>query len=101
MVARRRNEIGIRIALGASVRTVVGMIVAESARLVAVGVVVGVALAVAGAKAAASLLFGVTAADPGTMALALAAMTGVALLASALPAMRAARLDPTEALRDE
>ena len=101
MVARRRNEIGIRIALGADVKTVVGMIVGESARLVAVGMLVGVALAIAGAMAATSLLFGVTPADPRTIALAIGAMVLVAAIASAVPALRAATLDPTVALRDE
>ena len=100
-VARRRNEIGVRIALGAGVKTVVGMIVGESARLVAIGIVAGVALAIAGAKAATSLLFGVTAADPGALAMAFGAMVAVAVVASAVPAIRAATLDPTVALRDE
>ncbi|HKB11922.1 MAG TPA: ABC transporter permease [Vicinamibacterales bacterium] len=101
MVARRRNEIGIRIALGAERRDVVRMVMREAGVLLIAGVAIGIALAVAAARAAATLLFGLHPGDPGTLAMAAAGLGTVALLASYLPALRAARLQPTEALREE
>jgi ABC-type antimicrobial peptide transport system permease subunit len=101
MVARRRNEIGIRIALGADRRAVVGMVMREAGLLLAAGVVVGTALAIAAARTAATLLFGLRPGDPATLAMAAVGLGTVAMLASYLPALRAARLQPTEALREE
>jgi putative ABC transport system permease protein len=101
MVARRRNEIGIRIALGADRRAVVGMVMREAGLLLAAGVLVGTALAVAAARTAATLLFGLRPGDPATLAMAAVGLGTVAMLASYLPALRAARLEPTEALREE
>lgn len=101
MVARRRNEIGIRMALGASSRTVIGLILGESAVLVIAGLAIGIVLAVASGRAANALLYGLSAGDPLTIAAAAALLLTVAALASGLPAMRAARVDPNVALREE
>jgi len=101
MVARRRNEIGIRIALGADRASVVRMVMREAGLLLAGGVVVGTALAIAAARTAATLLFGLHPGDPATLAMAAVGLGSVAMLASYLPALRAARLEPTEALREE
>jgi ABC-type antimicrobial peptide transport system permease subunit len=100
-VARRRNEIGIRMALGAGRRDVVGMVMREAGVLLIAGVLVGTALAVAAARTAATLLFGLHPGDPATLALAAGGLGLVAMLASYLPALRASHLEPTEALREE
>jgi ABC-type antimicrobial peptide transport system permease subunit len=101
MVARRRNEIGIRIALGAARGDVIGLILREAGILVAGGLVVGTALAIAGARTAASLLYGLKPGDPFVIGLSAAMLAAVALIASLLPAVRAARLEPMSALREE
>ena len=101
MVAKRRNEIGIRIALGASRPMVVRLIVREAAILVIAGLVVGSVLAVAGARAAASLLYGFAPGDPSIIGGADLLLAAVALLAGFLPALRASRLEPMTALRGE
>jgi len=100
-VARRRNEIGIRMALGADRRDVVNMVMREAGMLLVVGVVVGTGLAIAAARTAATLLFGLRPSDPATLAMAAAGLGAIAMLASYLPALRAARLQPTVALREE
>jgi ABC-type antimicrobial peptide transport system permease subunit len=101
MVARRRNEIGIRMALGANRRDVVTMIMREAGVLLVAGLAAGTALTLAAGRTAADLLFGLKPQDPGTLALAAAGLAAVAALASYLPAQRAARLEPTIALREE
>lgn len=101
VVARRRMEIGIRMALGADRGAVVRMIVGEAARLLAVGLAVGLVLAMLAARSARSLLYGLEPWDPATLALALGTLGAVALLASWLPADRASRTAPTAALRGE
>jgi predicted permease len=101
MVARRTSEIGLRMALGADRRHVLRMVMGEAATLTGAGLVVGSALAVAGAQAAKALLFGLQPHDASTLAIAAAGLTSVALLASYLPAARAARVEPTVALREE
>jgi predicted permease len=100
-VARRRSEIGIRIALGADRRDVLSMILREAGFMLAIGLVAGTALALAAASAASKLLFGLEPRDPLTLAMAVTSLTAVALAASYWPARRAARLDPMVALRDE
>ncbi|HEY4320615.1 MAG TPA: ABC transporter permease [Gemmatimonadales bacterium] len=100
-VALRRNEIGIRLALGAVRTRVVTMILGESTRLALVGVGIGVALTLATTRLVSSLLYGVTATDPVTIGAAITAMVATALVAAALPAWRAARIDPMGALREE
>jgi len=100
-VVRRKHEIGIRMALGADRRQVVRMIVREAAMLLTAGLLVGVVMSIAAAKFAEALLFGLRPQDPLTLASAVAMLAAVALAASYLPALRAARLEPTMALRDE
>jgi putative ABC transport system permease protein len=100
-VAQRTREIGIRMALGADRQNVRGLVIGQGARLVVAGLVLGVGGALVGARLLSALLYGVHPNDPmtfGTVALGLGA---VALLASWLPARRAMRVDPTEALRAE
>ena len=100
-VARRTNEIGIRVALGAQRGHVMGMIMREAGILLAVGVVVGAALALIAARTATSLLYGLKPHDPSTLVIAVVAIALVAAAASFLPAHRAAGLDPIAALREE
>jgi putative ABC transport system permease protein len=101
LVVRRRSEIGIRIALGADRTAVVGMVMRDAGRLLAVGVIVGLTLALIAARAAGSLLFGLTPGDPATLAAAVAGLCAVGALASYLPARRASRLEPTVVLRED
>ena len=101
MVARRRVEIGIRIALGAGRGDTVRAIVREAAALVVLGIACGIALALVSTRAAAALLYDLQPWDPGTLVAAAAGLGAVALLASAIPAWRAARVDPAIALRQE
>ena len=101
MVARRRIEIGVRMALGADRGTVVRMIVRESALLLGIGLVIGAALSVFAARTADTFLYGLKPGDPATIGLAMAGLATVTLLASWVPARRASRLAPTLALREE
>jgi len=101
MVERRRNEIGIRMALGADGGDVTRMVMRDSATVLAAGLGIGVVLSLLSAQTAKALLFGVAATDPSTLVLAAAMLGGVAAAASYLPAWRASRLSPTQALRDE
>lgn len=101
MVARRTNEIGIRMALGATPGNVMGMIMREAGALLAAGAVCGAVLAALGARTAKALLFGLKPYDPRTLLLAVAVLGAVAILASYWPAHRAARLEPMKALREE
>jgi predicted permease len=101
MVERRKNEIGIRMALGADRRDVVGMIMREAGTLVAAGLLVGGLAAIGAGRWASTLLFGLRPGDPATLVIAIAALTAVAAAASYVPAWRASKLEPTEALREE
>jgi putative ABC transport system permease protein len=100
-VARRTNEIGIRMALGASRGTVLSMILREAGLLVSIGIVAGIGLALAGGSAAAALLFGLKPYDPLTLAFAVALLSAVAFVASYVPARAAANIEPMVALRIE
>jgi predicted permease len=101
LVARRRNEIGVRMALGATRGAVVSMILREAAGLAIVGLAIGIGLTLAGTRAAAGFLYGVTPSDPAVIVTASLALVALALLASFLPARRAAGIDPAAALRQE
>ena len=100
-VTRRTNEIGIRMALGAEGGEVIWMVLREALLLVGIGVAIGVPVALALAGSIASLLFGLKPTDPWTISAAAAVLFAVAAVASYLPARRAARVDPMEALRNE
>jgi predicted permease len=101
LVARRRNEIGIRMALGADRRRVVGMVMREAGKLVAVGVAIGMALSLIAGRSASALLFGLKPHDPATLVTACAVLALIAAFASFVPARRASKLDPMAALRHE
>jgi predicted permease len=101
LVARRRNEIGIRMALGADRREIVAMVLRESGLLLGTGLLAGTALSLLSTRAIATLLFGVKATDLQSLLTAAGLLALVALAASYLPARRAANLDPGMALREE
>ena len=101
MVARRRGEIGIRMALGANRGDVLGLVLREAGMLLAVGLVIGTGLAIAVGRTASSMLFGLKPTDPLTIGLSITLLAVVAIVASFLPAMRAAKLEPMLALREE
>jgi hypothetical protein len=100
-VTQRTQEIGVRIALGAGRRDVVGLAVAQALRATGIGALVGVLLAFALGRAVSSLLFGIKPADPASVLGAIVVLLAVAALAAYLPARRAAAIDPMEALRYE
>ena len=101
VMQRRRSEVGIRLALGAQPGQVVRMVLREAAALVGAGVVAGAALAVLAGRGTESLLFGLSPTDGVTFLIAATLLASVALLASALPALRASRVDPMLALRQD
>jgi len=98
-VAQRTQEIGVRIALGASGEQVLGMVLRRSFLLVAAGLIIGVAGAAAITRMLTSLLYGVKGSDPSTFFAVSALLVGTSLLASYIPARRAAKVDPMVALR--
>jgi predicted permease len=100
-VARRTNEIGIRMALGARAGDVLRLVMSESMRLVAIGVAIGLAVAMAAGRLVSSLLFGLGATDATTILVATVVMVAVSALAGYLPARRASRVDPLVALHYE
>jgi putative ABC transport system permease protein len=100
-VARRTNEIGIRMALGAQTRDVLRLIVSQGFKLVLLGLAIGLVGAFALMRVISSLLFGVTTKDPLTFVAVALVLAGVALLACYIPARRAARVDPLKALHYE
>ncbi len=100
-VNQRTQEIGIRMALGASARDVQGRIIGQTLRLATIGLVIGAGASWLLARGASGLLFGVTAGDPQTFAGMVAVLTTVALVAGYLPARRASRIEPMAALRAE
>jgi predicted permease len=100
-VTQRVPEIGIRMALGATSIRVVALVLRQTLVSVGAGLALGLALAVALARLIGSILYGVAPLDPGTYAAAIAALLGSALVASVVPAARAARVDPLAALRHD
>jgi putative ABC transport system permease protein len=101
MVIQRRNEIGVRIALGANRGNILRMVVQDAAILLGIGLVVGAGLTMAAGTTAASMLYGLKPSDPLTLTAAIAGIVAVGLAASFLPAQRAAKLHPMAALREE
>ncbi len=101
VVAQRTREIGVRMALGAEAGRVRRMVVAQGARVVAVGIAIGVAAALAFTRALGSLLYGVKAIDAPTFVGVSAFMVAIGLLASYVPARRASKVDPIESLRGD
>jgi putative ABC transport system permease protein len=100
-MAQRTQEVGIRIALGAEGRQVVGMVVGEGMRLVGIAVAVGLVLSAAGTRLLRSQLFGVGTADVLTFSVVTLVLGAVAMAACYLPARRASRVDPMVALRTD
>jgi ABC-type antimicrobial peptide transport system permease subunit len=101
ILERRRNEIGIRLALGAGPPKVVGLVMKEAAALLIIGLALGTACSLALTRATASLLFGLSADDPLTLLAATGLLAAAVAVGSYLPARRASRLDPMTALRCE
>ncbi len=101
VVSQRTREIGVRMALGADRRDVSRMVLRQGMILAGIGVVVGLVAAAGLTRLMSSMLFGVEATDPVTFGVVAAMLTAVALVASYLPALRASRTDPLEALRFE
>jgi ABC-type antimicrobial peptide transport system permease subunit len=100
-VAQRTREIGVRMALGAGSSQVRAMVLRQVARMVIIGGVIGLAGAIGLGRVAQSLLFQMTGSDPIVMALSVVLLALVALAAGYVPAMRASRVDPMQALRYE
>jgi putative ABC transport system permease protein len=100
-VVERLREIGVRAALGASRADILGMVVRQGLGLTAAGALIGIVAAAALSHVIASLLFGVSPLDPVTYAGVAVVLGIVALGASVVPALRAARVDPMETLRSE
>ncbi len=98
-VSQRTREIGVRVALGAAPGAVAALVVRGGLRLASVGVVGGAAAAAASTQVLRSMLYGVSPGDPATFAVILLLVAGIALVATYVPARRASRIDPTEALR--
>jgi putative ABC transport system permease protein len=99
-VALRTHEIGVRIALGARPRDVLGMVVRQVFAITGLGIAIGGAGALAAGSLLTRLLFGVQSSDPTTFVAVSTVLAVVALAAAAVPARRAARLDPVAALRE-
>jgi putative ABC transport system permease protein len=100
-VAGRSREIGLRIALGATPQAVMRMVVGRGIGLTALGIGVGSAAAWGVTRAMSNLLYGVGAADPATFGIVVALLGVVAVVACALPAVRASRVDPMIVLREQ
>jgi ABC-type antimicrobial peptide transport system permease subunit len=100
-VQQRTREFGVRIALGASATNVLGLVLENAARVIGTGVVIGLVLAFAFAQSVAAFLFGVAPRDPVTFASVAGVLVLTAMVACAVPALRAVRVDPVEAFRNE
>lgn len=100
-MAQRTNEVGLRMALGARVRQVTAMVVRQALTLAAAGIIFGLVGAAMTTHVLESFLFGTSAMDPPTLGAVALVLVGIALLASWLPARRAAKVDPVIALKAE
>jgi len=100
-VEQRTHELGIRLALGATTRNVVTMVLRDSASLVLPGLAIGVPLGIAASRPLSSQLYGVRTDDPWTLATVALVLVGVGLLATFRPAQKASRIDPIALLRSE
>jgi putative ABC transport system permease protein len=101
VVAQRTREIGVRMALGATVGAVRRQVVSQGTRVVLVGVIIGIGAAVMSTRLLGTLLFGVKAVDPVVFAAMSVMMIGMGVLASYMPARRASNVDPIVALRSD
>ena len=101
LVAQRRIEFGIRMALGATSRSILKLVMRGVATLLIGGIVTGIGLSLATSRLLSALLFGIEARDPGTIAMSGALIAAVSLAAGLLAARRATRVDPMVALREE
>ena len=101
IVAQRRREIGVRMALGATRQDVIGDVMGHGLRLAAIGVAIGLGLALIGTRLLEAMLFGTSRTDAVTFVASSVLIVAVTAVASALPALRASRVDPIVALRDE
>jgi ABC-type antimicrobial peptide transport system permease subunit len=99
LVSESRREIGVRLALGAAPRQVVGLVLADAGRLLGLGIAIGLGLSVLANRALGGLLFEIGPLDPMTFVTATLTLAAVAAGAIAIPAIRASRVPPTEALR--
>jgi putative ABC transport system permease protein len=100
-VTQRTRELGVRVALGAGAREVMGLVLGQGARLAVTGVAIGLVVSLAITRVMQGMLYGISATDPVTFVVIPLLLVAVALLASYLPARRAMRVDPIEALRSE
>jgi len=100
-VSQRTNEIGIRVALGATAGNVLRLVMGQGFKLIVIGLIAGVAVTLMATPAIGSFLWGVRANDPLTFAVAAAGLAAIGLLACYFPALRALRVQPVEALRHE
>jgi putative ABC transport system permease protein len=98
---RRTRDFGVRMALGASARQIVRSVIGEGLRLTIVGLAIGAGLSVITGRALRSVLFGVSPTDAATYAAVVAVLASASLIACYIPAWRASRVDPMEALRQE
>jgi putative ABC transport system permease protein len=101
VVAERTREIGLRVALGATDRQVMRLVVGFGLKLAGAGLAIGIPAALAGSRLLGTLLYGVSATDPAVFAAAPAMVVAVALAACCVPAVRAVRLDPIQAIRNQ
>lgn len=101
VVLQRKNEIGVRMALGANRSDILRMVLRDAAILLAIGLATGTGMTIATGNAAASMLYGLKPRDPITLAAAIGGIVVVGLAASFVPAQRAANIHPVAALREE
>jgi putative ABC transport system permease protein len=100
-VAERMREMGVRSALGATPRQIVGLVLSQGGRLAAIGLVIGVGGAIALARGLSALLFGVEPGDPATLFAVVVLIAAVTIAGCLVPALRAARVDPIRALKSD